>query len=157
MTVQTDIRELGQIINKLVSHGTDTRGFFLQVFSCQRDCSSQTDNSRNIFSRGTFAALLGTAMHELVNARALTDIQCTNTLGAMEFVRGEGKHVTANLLDIDRDRADCLYGIRVEINLMLLRNPADLFDRLKRSNLIVSCHNGDQNRLIGDGCFDIFC
>ena len=50
-----------------------------------------------------------------------------------------------------RDLPYYLHGIRVKNDLMLMCQIADLPDRFKRSDLIISIHDGNKRRIIPDG------
>ena len=69
----------------------------------------------------------------------------------MKFVCTRAKQIDVVLLHGDRNLGICLHRIRMKQNLMVSCEPSDLHDRFDRSDLIVSKHDRDQDRILPDG------
>ncbi len=68
---------------------------------------------------------------------------------------GEREQVDVLCLHIDRNIADCLHRISMEVYLVLPGDCTEFRDRFNRSDLIVGIHNRDQDCLVRDRLFQI--
>src|SRR4029077_18651316 len=58
-------------------------------------------------------------------------------------------------VDVQRDLAQGLNGIRVEKHTTLAAEPPDFFNGLQHAGFVVGRHNADQNRLVREGVFKL--
>ena len=79
------------------------------------------------------------------------DVERAHALRAVHLVRAERQQIDLQVVDVDRDLADRLHGVGVEQDPLLLRDRADLGDRLQHADLVVGGHDRDEDRLVGDG------
>ena len=66
------------------------------------------------------------------------------------------QHIDIVFVHIDRDLPEGLYGVGVEQDVMFMRDPSDLPDRFDRPDLVVGCHDGNEDRFRRDRFFDRF-
>ena len=71
-------------------------------------------------------------------------------------MRRQGGQIEIGAVDIKRQLAQRLHGVRVEEHAALAAEAADFFNRLKHTGFIVGRHNADQDRPIGKGVFELF-
>ena len=79
------------------------------------------------------------------------DIQRANPLGTVDLVGGEAQQVDSQAIDVHGDLAHRLGRVGVQEHASLLADPADLFQRLERADLVVGQHHGDQQRIVANG------
>ena len=79
------------------------------------------------------------------------DVERADALRPAHLVRADGRHVHLQIVDVERNLADRLHGVGVEQDALLLRDRADLGDRLNHADLVVGGHDRDEDRLVGDG------
>ena len=65
------------------------------------------------------------------------------------MVRGQGQHVNAHLLHVERHVADSLYRIGVEDRTVCVCD-RDCLEVLDGADLVVCRHDGDKSGLVGD-------
>ena len=63
----------------------------------------------------------------------------------------ERHQIDTHILHIDRNLADTLRRIAVKEDALFLGDLADLFDGVDRADFIVRQHDGDEDRLVGNG------
>src|SRR4029077_20163088 len=73
----------------------------------------------------------------------------------VEFVAGEGKQVELEGLYVNRDLADGLHRVSVEVDVSVSSDAADLLKRLDGAEFVVGMHNGDENRSRADSIAQI--
>ena len=107
----------------------------------------------NIFRAGTHVVLLSPSEDHGAQLHPLIHIEEAHALGAVELVSADGEHVDVSLFGPDPELAVGLDGIRVEIagRILLLYDPAQLFDGLYGSDLVIDIHDAYQDRVRPDG------
>eukprot|EP00038_Savillea_parva_P006327 m.162992 g.162992 ORF g.162992 m.162992 type:complete len:304 (-) comp12259_c0_seq1:573-1484(-) len=115
---------------------------------------AQSDTQRCGQGPATHATLLPAARDERLeaDARAASHVQRTHALGAVNLVTRDGHEINVHVIDIDRNLADGLGGVRVEERLVLAAQGANLCNGLRRPNLIVDRHHRDNCSLWSNGC-----
>ena len=100
------------------------------------------------------AALLTAAERQRRQAQTLFHIQRTDALGCADFVAGNAHQVAVPFFRSQAYTAKTLHGINVEqcLGCLGLEQPAELFDRLHRADLVVDQLAGEKNRVLGQ-CF----
>ena len=109
----------------------------------------QADAARGVLGARAQAALLPAAVYQRLERDAFPDIQHAHAARAAELVRGQGQHVDAHLLHVDRHVADRLHCVRVELRADRMRQLGDLLDRLDGADLVVRRHDGDERGVLG--------
>mmetsp|Transcript_4183 Transcript_4183/g.10665 ORF Transcript_4183/g.10665 Transcript_4183/m.10665 type:complete len:345 (+) Transcript_4183:193-1227(+) len=99
------------------------------------------------------APLLPTAVDEGLHADAgpAADVEGAYALGAVDLVPGHGGEVQLPLVHVHLDLAGRLRNVRVEEDLVLATDLADLLHGLDDADLVVDCHDAAQNRVGADG------
>ena len=85
----------------------------------------------------------------------MANVKRSATFGAIKLVRSQGSQVEISAVDIERNLAQRLYGVRVKEHAALAAEAADFFDRLKHPGFIVRCHDADQDRSAGKSIFEL--
>src|SRR5215510_8576517 len=102
------------------------------------------------------------AVHLRRDAHAPASVQNPDAFRPINLVSGERQEVDAEFLHVNRNLADRLYGVGVQIEMLLpglaalLDQRADLFERLDRPDLVVGVHYGDQRGFISQGFTRVF-
>ena len=91
---------------------------------------AEADDAGNILRAGTNATLVMTAVKELLQARAATDVKRANALGGIKFVAGQRKQIELELIHVDGNFPRRLHRIAMEINVGLFGDAADFFKGL---------------------------
>ncbi len=81
---------------------------------------------------------------------APADVKSADPFGPVDFVCGQAEQIDGVGMDVERYLADRLGGIGVENDAALVAEPADLGDRIDRTDFIVGGHDRDQDRPIGE-------
>ena len=81
---------------------------------------------------------------------AAPHVERADALRAVHLVRAERHQIDLHLVDVERHLADRLHRVGVEEDPLLLRDRADLGDRLQHADLVVGGHDRDEDRLVGD-------
>ena len=116
----------------------------------------QADAARGVLGARAQAALLAAAVYQRLKRNALLDVQHADAARAAELVRGQGQHVNAHFLHVDRHVADRLHRVRVEPRADCMREFCDLLDRLDGADLVVRCHDGDERGILGEFALELF-
>ncbi len=98
---------------------------------------------------------MAAAVDERRDAHSLAHEERSHALGAIELVRGQRQQVDVHLADVHRHVADGLHRVRVEDDLSLAADGADLPDGLNSPDLVVRVHDRDEDRPVRDGGPDI--
>ena len=120
---------------------------------------AETNDAGNVERTGAHTALVATAVHlagHLYPWVLAVYEECTDTFGAVHLVARPGHEVNTNLLGVNRNLAYRLGSIRHEEYTVLGANFTDFFHRLNHPGFVVGPHDGDEDRLIGDGRFEGF-
>ena len=80
----------------------------------------------------------------------VTDIKETDTFRSVQLMSACTQKVNVHVLNINRNMSVGLHGIRMEQNMMFLRNLSHLFDRLDGSDFIIGRHHRNQNGIRAD-------
>ena len=86
---------------------------------------------------------------------AAPHVERADALRSVHLVGGHRGQVDLQLVHVERNLADGLHGVGVEENALLLRDRADLGDRLNHADLVVGGHDRDEDRLVGDRVAEI--
>ena len=92
---------------------------------------------------------------ELDSRLGRAHVERADALGPVHFVRGQRQQIDAHGLDVERNLTDALGRVSVKQNIFLFRQPADLFNRVDRADLVVRRHERDKNRLVGQRFFEL--
>src|SRR5262249_32145622 len=90
------------------------------------------------------------------------NVQNSDSFRPVDLVSCERQEVNAEFLHVNRNLADRLYGVGVQIKMLLsgraalLDQRADPFKRLDRADLVVGAHDGDQRGFISQGLTRVF-
>ena len=128
-----------------VAQGRHAAALFSQMSAGDFRRGAEADDSRHVFRAGPAIALVMPAVQQRPQNRALAHVERSDTLGAVQFVRGEGQQIDAELLHIDGNFADRLHRVRMKVNIAVAREAADLFQRLNRAQFVVRVHDRDQH------------
>src|SRR2546427_1667008 len=142
---------LQETLLQFVAEVGDTPGVFCQRFAGDSGSFAKPYISRDVFGAGTEAALGMAAIEKLAQARSATNVQCADALWRIQFVSGNGEEIDAQRIYVNWDFACGLHGVGVEVNVRILGDAADLFERLDCAELVVGVHDGDENRFGPDG------
>ena len=91
------------------------------------------------------AALVAAAEEDRLEDRAFPDVQCSDTLRAVDLVSAQSEQVNTELLHVGRDLAGALDTVGVERNPGVAGQPRDPGNGLNRAQLVVGVHDGDQH------------
>lgn len=87
---------------------------------------------------------------------ASPDESGTETFGSVNLVARQAHQVNVHLLDVDRDLADRLGGVGVEESSTVAPDDlANFLERLNYPNLVVDCHDGNEDGVGADGGFKL--
>src|ERR1044071_4368008 len=70
-------------------------------------------------------------------------------------MRRQRSQIEIGAVDVQRDLAQRLDGIRVEKHATLTAEPPNFFNGLKHAGFVVGRHDADQNRLVREGVFKL--
>ena len=84
-------------------------------------------------------------MDEGTDLHTGADVKETDSLRSVDLVAAGTHHVDVKIIYVDRHMSVCLNRVGVEQNAMLLRDLANLFDRLDGSDLVICKHHGNEN------------
>ena len=112
---------------------------------------AQPDDAGDVLRPAPAAALLDAAVDERQDAHALADIEGRRALGPVELVAGQAQGVDAQGLDVERDVARGGHGVGVEEDVAGPADGGDLGHGLDRPDLAVGRHDGDEDRVLGQG------
>src|SRR2546430_1096606 len=96
------------------------------------------------------------AVKELLQARATADIKRADTLGRVELVAGKREQIELKLIHVDGKLPSRLHSVGMEINVGILGNAADFFDRLDGAQLVVGVHDGDERGFLANRAAQVF-
>ena len=120
---------------------------FLHLLQTHAARLAKGGNVRHSFRARTHAALLSAAVHERRNARALFDIQRTNSLRRTDFMSADADEIRIPQLRLDGQTRQTLHGINVKQRLrgFFLENLAEFLDRQYCSDFVVCQHTRQQH------------
>ena len=140
----------------VISHAALFRGPFLHGGGGPLGSFSKSHDARHILCSRPALSFLGSAVDKGADLDAAADIQTTAAFGAVDFMGAGTQHIDAALLHIDGQLAEGLHRVGVKQNTVLPGNHADFLIGHHGTDLIVGRHDGNQNRLRGDGPLQIF-
>ncbi len=108
--------------------------------------NAKPGNGGDILGSGAAAKLLTTATDKGGHGESLPQDQRADPLRTPEFMGRDRHQIDAERLEIDRDLADGLNGIRMEQPALLMDDIGDLADRLDHAGLVIREHDGDKGR-----------
>src|SRR5258708_12948149 len=85
------------------------------------------------------------AIEKLLQTRASADVQRSNALWRIKLVPGEGKQIQAQRVDIDGNLPGGLHCIGMKVDVGIRRDAPNFFERLRRAQLVVGVHHGNQH------------
>ncbi len=112
---------------------------------------AHADDAGDVFRPTAPPALLRSTDDQRRHAQPAPREERADTLGAVEFMRGEAHGVDADVRDVDRQLADRLRAVTMERHARGLANRGDLLDRKDHARLVIHPHNGDEGGLRSDG------
>ena len=114
---------------------------------CTLCCKTVAYDTRNVLCTRTTFSLLCSAVYEGADLNALTNIEEADSLRSVDLMSAGAEHIDIELIYIDRDLSECLNSVCMEQDSMLTCNLSDLFQRLKSTDLVIGCHNRNQDGL----------
>lgn len=118
---------------------------------------SEADNERRSQRAAAKTSLLTTTADDGVESDSwpTTDVACTDALGAIDLVRGDGHQVNVHGVNVKGDLANSLGGIGVEEDLLGPAELADFLEGLDDTNLVVHSHDTDDGGVGADGSLQL--
>ena len=117
-------------VHQVVAQLTLIFDALFHVCSSNLCCLAKTYDTWNILGTCTAFALLRAAMDEGTDLHTGADVKETDSLRSVDLVAAGTHHVDVKIIYVDRHMSVCLNRVGVEQNAMLLRDLANLFDRL---------------------------
>ena len=117
---------------------------------------AEADDSGDVFRTGAHAALVVAAVKKLLQASSASDIEGTDAFGAVDFVAGKREQIELELIHIHGNFSGGLHGIGMEVDVGVLGDAADFFERLDGAELVVGVHDGDERGFVTNGTAQIF-
>src|SRR5215470_3149026 len=117
---------------------------------------AEADDTRNVFGARAEAALMVAAVEKLAHTGSSTDIKRAYAFGGIQLVAGNGKQIDVKLIHVDSDFAGGLHGVRMKVNIGILCDAANFFERLHSAELVVGVHDGDQHGFRPERATEIF-
>ena len=109
---------------------------------CAKPC-----NIWHVFRTRTAAPLLMAAPQKRAKAYTLAHIQHTNTLGGVQLMTGERKHVRRQVGKVNGRFAHGLHGIRMKQHAAFAGHFSHALDGIDIAHFIVGKHDGRQRRI----------
>ncbi len=109
-------------------------------------CPKAHDQERAL-GPGAPAALLGAAVQQRLQRHSLPQVKRSHTLWRIQFVARDAQKVHCQRLNIDRNLADRLGGVRVREHSPLAGDLGNLCNRLQRPHFVVCVHHRNQHGL----------
>ena len=148
MADQVGIRILAQVSLMIRSRSrTSRRGFGAHFRPGDLGGFPKPGNRGDIFRGRADATLLAAAVYERFDLFPLADVQRTDALGPVQFVRRKRKKINGESIHIQWDLPHGLHGIRVEQCTVRPGELRQFGDRLERADHIIGCHHRDQARI----------
>jgi len=104
---------------------------------------AQADDARDVLGAGAKTTLMMAAIEKLAQASATANIVRANSFWSVELVAGDGEEIDPERADVDGNFSGGLHGVRVEVDVILSGDAADLFERLDCAELVVRVHDSD--------------
>ena len=127
----------------------------LHIRHCKFRCFPDSDDTRNIVCAGTALTFLCTSVNERTDLYAFADIHDSDSLWSVDLVTTGTEHVDIHLIHIDRHMCKGLYRIGMEQYPVFLCNRTDFLQWLDGSDLVVCCHDRDENCIRTNGCLKL--
>ena len=140
-----------QTLFKPVAQHGHADAFFLHVRNGKLSRCAKPSNVRHIFRTRTAAPFLMAAPQKRAKAHALAHVQHANTLGGVQLVAGERKHIRRQMGKVNGRFAHGLHGIRMEQHAALASHFSHALDRIDIAHLVVGKHDGCQRRIRREG------
>ena len=134
-----------QRVFEAVAERGDSRAVRLQIFSREVRGFSETNDAWDIFRAGAAIAFVMATVELRFEGRAGANVERTDALRAVYFVRGNGEQVHAETIYIERQLSGGLHGVAMEQDVCSGGDTANLFDGLNGAELVVGMHDADQN------------
>lgn len=130
---------------------------YLHLFRCKLASSAKANNQRCGDSTTTNTSFLTTtALYSFQSDSGSTsNINGSNTLGAIKFVAGDTHQIDVHGIHIHGDFADSLSSISVEKDLVLAANLSNFLNGLNDTNFIVDGHDGNNGSIRADSFFEL--
>src|ERR1700730_12301150 len=94
------------------------------------------------------------SIKKLSQGRTAAYVERADSFGTIKFMAGNGKQIDLQGVDVDRQLAGGLHCVGMKINIRFGGEPADFFERLHGTKLIVGVHDGHETG-VGKGVEDI--
>src|SRR5581483_4285611 len=150
--VDTSVRHSrNEALFELVAKRGDARGVLSERIARELGGFAETDDSGNVFRARTEAALMMTAIEKLLEPRAAANVESADSLRSVEFVRGEGKQIHAEFVNVHGELSNGLHGVGVKVDIVLRRDAADFLERLDGAEFVVGVHDGNEAGVRANG------
>lgn len=110
----------------------------------------KADDVCDVFGAAASAAFLTAAVDEVCDPYSGSYVQDTDTLGSVDLVTGERKHIDTEVGDVDRDISDRLDCVGEEGDLMRLCDLCEFLYRKHRADFVVGEHRCDEDGIGAD-------
>ena len=145
-----------QFVLEFVAERGNALGVFRERNASELYCLAEADDAGNVFSAGSDAALVMSAVEKLTKTCAATNVKCADAFGRVELVAGDGEKIDAKSVDVERNFSGGLHGVGVEKDIVLRGDLSDLLERLNGAEFIVGVHYGDERSLWANRVADGF-
>lgn len=111
---------------------------------------AETDHQRSGDGATPETALLASPVDDGLepDTRPPADVSRAYSLGTVDLVARNAEDVNVHVVDVNRDLADSLGSVRVEVDTAMLADDlTDLLEWLDNANLVVDGHDGNEARL----------
>lgn len=133
------------------------RSTYIHLLNSDSASLTETNSERGSNSAAAKTTLLTSSCQERdqTDSGTTTDIESTNTLGAVNLVPTDTEQVNVHLGDIDGDLADSLGSVGMEKDLLGAAELANLLQGLDHTDLVVDSHDGDQGGVGADSSLEV--
>ena len=116
-----------------------------QILARQFRSLAQANDARNIFSAGAAIAFVMAAVELRFERRAGANVERANSLGTVNFVRGNGEQIHAEAIYVERQLSRGLHRVTMKANIGFGGDAADFLDGLDGAEFVVGVHHADEN------------
>jgi len=116
---------------------------------------AETDEVWDVFRAAASGAFLMAPMEEGCEPGFAMNVESPNAFGCTYFVPGKGEIIEWNGTNVDGEFASRLHRIAMIRNATTAAEFSNVFDRKENAGLVVGPHQGDDDRVIREGIFQI--
>src|ERR1700719_4673836 len=112
---------------------------------------TEANDPGNVFGTGATITFVMATVKLWNERRAGAFVESTDTLWAIDFVRGDAEQIHAELIHAERELSCRLHCVAVKINVSFGGDAADFSNRLNCSDFVIRVHHADKD------CFGTQC